>query len=911
MKRILIATLLALAISTNAAADVGPGLYVSESGSDEGDCSDVERPCRSILYALDVAGKNTRIHVAVGRYTFDDPAAILYAMSGAVHVHGGYVEDDQGQWIKGGKATLTSVPPGYREFFSMHGFIVVSDAKGDEDWPADGPAMLAQHRRLEAGVAAEDCTGGSAGGLACSDIDLLSHTARSEMSSNPGRVADIWGFVDLNSRREYVIVGVQNGTAVFDVTDTARPVEIGFIGGKSATWRDIKVLQRYDANAERWRAYAYVTTDGAQENLLIIDLSALPHAIGRLPYASDFTNAHNVYVTDTDYSTGVANASVSPRLVVAGAGVDAGQFRLYSLDDPANPVFLGRDAGGGYMHDASSLRIEDARASECSGSVTACTVVLDFNEENVELWDIGNPATPARLAVVPAYANLGYVHSGWWSEDRRHVFVHDELDERRTVNLQTTVRVLSLASLTSPTLAGSWTGSTGAVDHNGFVRGNRYYMATYTRGLTILDITDPASPTEAGYFDTYPTDNGSTFAGAWGAYPYLPSGAIAVSDINSGLYLLGDATRDVPAGRLGFDAAAYGVEEGQSIGIGVARTGGMDGAVSTGWELVGLTADADDVQLAAGRLDWADGDSGIRTIDVAAVADAEVEPLEELMLRLVDPTGGATLGDIGSTSLFVGEAGAASTLVLYAADVTVAEGGPGIAVVTVQRRGAAAGAVTVDYAVTTSQAAPGSDFIGPDSGTLAWDDGDARPKTLAFEILDDGIDEEDETFELSFTNLQGATFEGSERATITILDGSAVNQPPSVSAGDDQTRTAGTNVMLDGSATFDPDGDALTYAWTQESGPIVTLAGRATEAATFVAPSVGTEARMEFRLTVTDARGASAAATTVVTVTPTGGGDSSVRQSGGSGAPSPWLLVVLAFGALARAVAVSRRGSAG
>ena len=40
--------------------------------------------------------------------------------------------------------------------------------------------------------------------------------------------------------------------------------------------------------------------------------------------------------------------------------------------------------------------------------------------------------------------------------------------------------IFSLADLTNPSLAGTWTGPTTAIDHNGFVRGNRYYMSNYT-----------------------------------------------------------------------------------------------------------------------------------------------------------------------------------------------------------------------------------------------------------------------------------------------------------------------------------------------------------------------------------------------------------------------------------------------
>jgi hypothetical protein len=41
-----------------------------------------------------------------------------------------------------------------------------------------------------------------------------------------------------------------------------------------------------------------------------------------------------------------------------------------------------------------------------------------------------------------------------------------------------------------------------------------------------------------GFFDVYPSDDASEFNGAWSVYPFLPSGVIAVSAIEQGLFLL-------------------------------------------------------------------------------------------------------------------------------------------------------------------------------------------------------------------------------------------------------------------------------------------------------------------------------------------------------------------------------------
>src|SRR6185436_3765796 len=95
--------------------------------------------------------------------------------------------------------------------------------------------------------------------------------------------------------------------------------------------------------------------------------------------------------------------------------------------------------------------------------------------------------------------------------------------------------------------------------------------------------------------------------------------------------------------------------------------------------------------------------------------------------------------------------------------------------------------------------------------------------------------------------------------------GLPLNGAPTVTAAaTDANPLVGENVTLQGTS-FDRDGDALTYLWTQTQGPVVPLSPSETSLApSFVAPD--TSSPLRFALVAFDGMSYSVAATTTVVV---------------------------------------------
>ncbi|RVU33352.1 choice-of-anchor B family protein [Rheinheimera riviphila] len=854
--------------------------FVSATGSDAGRCDSPVRACRSIAFAVKQANKGDKVLVASGRYAIDNGEDLFFLTSALVPVLGGYNKFDhfQSQAPQLNATILTGVPQPFVEQLQQQGFVVVND--GFASVPRDYQQLAATQAQLQQSQPAAACVNGKAGIYSCKNIDLVSHLALGDFSSSPTAASDIWGHVDLNTGTEYAIIGLYNGTAVVSLADPAAPKEIGTIPGSSTSWRDIKVLQYYDAALSRWKAYAYISSEGT-DNLQIVDLSQLPTSIRLVSADTAVTSAHNVYISHVDYTTNTALDGLEPTLHIVGQKAVGGSFTTYGLKTPeqlASYFPNSQAVRSDYTHDAASMVVRDARANQsCQNS--RCTVLMDFNEQSVRLWDISQLSGAKALSDI-TYQNASYVHSGWWSEDQRFVFVHDELDERNA-GLNTTVRVLNVDDLRNPLLAKVWSGPTAAIDHNGYTRGNRYYISNYQRGTTILDITDPTNPTEAGFFDSFPSSDSAAFNGVWGTYPYLPSGLIISADINSGLYVLRDQTKTSTAGQVSFKSASSQFAAGVPVQVTVQRPAGS-GAVKVRYETLNGFGLVSDGPYASGELNWGASDLADKVIQITAPT-ADVAP-KMLFVRLFDPRNGLTLGSPSYHTVRIGSAGSASGAVGFVAPLLSVDENQPTANVAVGRFGGNAGSMQISYQLVDGSAKAGVDFVAQ-SGELQWADGDAADKTVVVTLTDDQLLEGNEEFLVRLQVISGSLAPDKSQLTVQIKD-NEVNKLPVIGTLIFPAEVnGGATTTIETTAT-DADGDTLSYQWQQTTGTAVTLQNATTNKLSFVAPAQSST--LGFQLTVTDSRGgistanASLQVKAAVTTTPV------TPSSGGSGGSLGW-----------------------
>jgi hypothetical protein len=349
--------------------------------------------------------------------------------------------------------------------------------------------------------------------------------------------------------------------------------------------------------------------------------------------------------------------------------------------------------------------------------------------------------------------------------------------------------------------------------------------------------------------------------------------------------VLRDQTKQSSAGQASFATAASNLKAGETAVLKVRRPAGS-GAVSVGWETLNGFGISQNTQLGKGRLSWAANDLADKEIRVTG--NTQWAAHASYFVRLFDPQNGLTLGAPSYHQVTVGSAAAQQGAAGFQLSTVTLEENAGPVSVKIGRFAGSSGALTISYQLKDDSAKAGTD-IQQISGELSWADGDTADKSITLSPIDDSLLENEEQLTLQLSGTVVA-----DRASLLVkIRDNEQNRKPEVKVGFPTEVNAGAQVTLKAEGT-DPDGDALTYSWTQVSGDSVTLSNAATDSASFVAPN--RDADLQFSISVMDSRGLGTVVTFsikvkgTVTTTPVNNG-----SSGGSGGALGFAVLLLAL----------------
>ena len=361
------------------------------------------------------------------------------------------------------------------------------------------------------------CVNGLAAGLyPCDNVDLYATMGVNQVGG--GEMNDIWGWTDPLDGKEYVLLGRTNGTAFIDISNPTSPVYLGNLNTNtvSSLWRDVKVYGNY----------AFIVSEAGGHGMQVFDLTKLRN-VNNPPvnFSADavytgFGNAHNIVINEE-----------KARAYGVGTNTASGGLHIVDISNPLNPTILGTFSQDGYTHDAQVVTYIGPDAQYQGKEIAfAC------NENTITIVDVDDP-TDATLISTEGYSGSAYTHQGWLTEDHKYFVVGDELDEQQS-GVNTRTYFFNVEDLNNPFLAGTYTATTSAIDHNLYIKDGVAYQSNYRAGLRLLDVSNAPNAEEIGYFDLYPSSDAAQFNGTWSNYPYFASGIVAVSHIEEGLFLL-------------------------------------------------------------------------------------------------------------------------------------------------------------------------------------------------------------------------------------------------------------------------------------------------------------------------------------------------------------------------------------
>ena len=543
------------------------------------------------------------------------------------------------------------------------------------------------------------------------------------------------GGVQIVDNYAYVAAGV-SGLQIINISNPAAPTFVGSC--------DPPDLNGVPANAEGVQVvgnYAYLA-DG-YSGLQIINISN--------PAAPTLTGFYD--------TLGVANAVKVVGNYAYVADVTNG-LQIINISNPSAPTL----AGSYYTSNVAwEVQVVGSYAYVAAG-------------DSFEIVNISNPFVPTLAGFYqPSGFACGVQVVG------NYAYVAEN-----TGGLQ----ILNISNPFAPTLAGSYSSP---LVIGVQVVGNYAYLASDFLGLQIINISNPAAPTFADIYDPTPSGPGYGYTNevqVVGNYAYLAEG-------NGGLKILdvSDFTSTSATVNLAVTPTSVTEDGTTNLVYTFTRTGSTTSALTVNYNIAGTATATDYTGAIPGTgktITFAAG-SATATLTINPTADTAIEANETVVLTLATGAGYT----IGTSSIVTGNITNDDfpSINLSPNGQTVVEGltSPQNLSYTVSLSSSSPQTITVQYSTANGTALAGSDYTTT-TGTLTFNPG-VTSQTISIPILNDSVNEANETFTVKLTSPTNATLGGTATVTTTITDTLSASTTTTLAANVENLTLTGSSVI--------------------------------------------------------------------------------------------------------------------
>ena len=307
------------------------------------------------------------------------------------------------------------------------------------------------------------------------------------------------------------------GIRIFDISDIARPVQVGQV----QTCRGSHTHSVVSADERRIVVYNSGTSYVREEE----ELEGCIDSPG-----DDRTALFSIDVIEIPVANPAAARIVDSPRVFAADGQIAGLWRGGDHGEGTQETSVTNQC-----HDITVFPAKDIAAGACSG--------------NGIILDISDPLKPTRIDAVTD-KGFAYWHSATFNNDGTKVLFTDEWGGGSRPRCQAgdpmnwgadaiyAIEDGELAFKSLYKMPAPQTDTENCVAHNGSIipvpGRDIFVQAWYQGGISVIDFTDPENPVEIAYFDRGPVDKDQLITGGyWSAYWY--DGRIYATEITRGL----------------------------------------------------------------------------------------------------------------------------------------------------------------------------------------------------------------------------------------------------------------------------------------------------------------------------------------------------------------------------------------